>query len=271
MIKIFGGLFLFFLASSVNAQLVNIESQRMQTDNVRFVLKSDFLFNYSNNDGIYIYRFDIGLATQYKFKNMNNTVFFIGNYGLIRSEGLDYQNSWFLHLRYNRKLGQNKRFRLESFIQDQSNELLSINSRNLIGLGLRYKFVKGDYFHAYVGNSYMYEKEVSEIVDQKYYNHRNNTYLSLTLRLPKSGLELLNTVYFQPLYTDISNFRILEQFKAEMPLFGNLRVSALFNYFYNNLNPLGTSEFTSNMSVGLTYQIEASPPKQKYIPAYKMY
>lgn len=271
MIKILGGLFLFLLASSVNAQLVNIESQRMQTDYVRFVLKSDFLFNYSNNDGIYIYRFDVGLATQYKLKNYKDTFFFIGNYGLIRSEGLDYQNSWFLHLRYNRKLGLNKRFRLESFIQDQNNELLSINSRNLIGLGLRYKFVKDENFHAYLGNSYMYEKEVSDIVDQKYYNSRNSTYLSLTLKLPKSGLELLNTVYFQPLYEDISNFRVLEQFKAEMPLFGNLKVSALFNYFYNNINPLGTSEFTSNISIGFTYQIETSTSKQKFLPPYKMY
>ena len=263
--RIRGVIVLIFMANSLHAQLVNIESQRMQTDDVRFVLKTDFLFNYSNNDGVYIYRFDIGLATQYKFKNLNNTIFLIGNYGLIRSEGLDYQNSWFLHLRYNRKLGHSKRFRLESFIQDQNNELLTVNSRNLIGLGLRYKFVKGKNFRAYFGNSYMYEKEVSDIVNQKYYNHRNSSYLSLNLKLTESGLELLNTVYFQPLYTDISNFRVLEPFKAEMPLFGNFKVSALFNYFYNNINPLGTSEFTSVVSVGLTYQIE-TPPKKKYIP-----
>ena len=122
------------------AQLVNIESQRMQTDSVRFVLKTDFLFNYTNTDGVYLYRFDLGLATQYKTKNLDNAIFFIGNYSLIRSEDLDYQNSWFIHLRYNRKLGENGKLRFESFLQDQSNALLSINNRNLIGLGLRYKF-----------------------------------------------------------------------------------------------------------------------------------
>jgi len=245
------------------AQLVNIESQRMQTDSIRFVLKSEFLFNYSNTDGTYIYRFDLGLATQYKSLNLRDTYFFIGNYGLIRSAGLDYQNSWFVHFRYNRKLGDNGKFRAEAFVQDQNNQLLSINSRNLVGFGLRYKIVNSKIFQAYLGNSYMYEKEVSNEVDQTYYNNRNSTYLSLTLKLPESKLELINTFYFQPLYTDISNFRVLEQFKAEMPLFSNFKVSTLFNYFYNNLNPSGTSEFTSNLSVGLTYELDKALAQKK--------
>ena len=100
------------------------------------------------------------------------------------------------------------------------------------------------------------KRSVSDEVDQNYYNHRNSSYLSLSLNLKESKLELLNTVYFQPLYTDISNFRVLEQFKAEMPVFKKIKVSMLFNYFFNNLNPFGTSEFTSVFSVGLTYEID---------------
>ncbi len=252
--KIWGILFfLFFTASSLQAQLVNIESIRMQTDSIRFVFKSDFLFNYSNTDGIYIYRFNLGLNTQYKTKNLKNTFFFSGNAALVRSQDQDFQNSWFIHFRYNAKLS--KKLRMEAFIQDQSNELLSINTRSLLGFGLRYKFVKGEYFQAFLGNSYMYEKERSDAADQTYYNHRNSSYLSMAMNLKESKLELVNTIYFQPLYTDISNFRLLEQFKAEMPLFKSLKVSMLFNYFYNNLNPFGTSEFSSVFSVGLTYEI----------------
>jgi len=256
MSKFWGSLFALFLVSSLQAQLVNIESIRMQTDSTRFVLNTDFLFNYSNTDGIYIYQFHLGLNTQYKTKNYKNTFFFSGNAQLIRSQDQDYQNGWFIHFRYNRKLGASGRLRLEAFIQDQNNELLSINSRNLIGTGLRYKLINKEFLWSYLGNSYMYEKEVSDLASQTYYNHRNSTYLSLTLKLPESKLELINTVYFQPLYNDISNFRVLEQFKIEMPLKGNLRVSTLFNYFYNNINPFGTSEFTSTLSVGLTYSIE---------------
>jgi hypothetical protein len=252
--KIWGALCIFFTVSSIQAQLVNIESIRMQTDSIRFVLKSDFLFNYSNNDGIYIYRFNVGLNTQYKTKNLKNTFFFSGNAVLVRSQDQDFQNSWFMHFRYNNKL--TKKLRLEAFIQDQNNELLSINMRSLLGLGLRYKFVKGEYFQAYLGNSYMYEKERSDAADQTYYNHRNSTYLSLAMNLKESKLELLNTIYFQPLYADIRNFRLLEQFKAEMPVFKSLKVSMLFNYFFNNQNPFGASEFSSVLSVGLTYEID---------------
>ena len=116
MSKIWVALFIFFTASTVQAQLVNIESIRMQTDSIRFVLKSDFLFNYSNNDGVYIYRFNVGLNTQYKTKNLKDIFFFLGNAALVRSQDQDFQNSWFIHLRYNRKL--NKSLRIEAFIQD---------------------------------------------------------------------------------------------------------------------------------------------------------
>lgn len=258
--KIWTGICFFFICSTLSAQLVNIESIRMQTDSIRFVLKTDFLFNYSNTDGVYIYRFNLALNTQYKTKNLKNTFFFSGSAALVRSEDQDFQNSWFIHLRYNLKL--NNKWRMEAFVQDQNNQLLSINSRSLLGAGLRYKFVRGAYFQAYLGNSYMYEKEGSSIVDQTYYNHRNSTYLSFGLSFEESKLELVNTIYFQPLYTDISNFRLLEQFKAEMPLFKKLKASMLFNYFYNNLNPFETSEFSSVFSVGLTYDLEKALAQQ---------
>ena len=66
--KIWGGILLFFIASSMQAQLVNIESIRMHTDSTRFVLKSDVLFNYSNTDGTYIYRFNLALIRNIKPK-----------------------------------------------------------------------------------------------------------------------------------------------------------------------------------------------------------
>lgn len=242
-----------FLGSSLYGQLVNIETLRMETDSIQFALKSDFLFNYSNTDGTYIYQFDFNITSQYKTRDLNNTFFFNVNYGLIRSKGVDYQNSWFIHARYIRKLS--RVLRLETFVQDQSNELLSINSRQLLGIGFRGKLIDNDLVRMYFGNSYMYEKEKSDVVNESFYNSRNSSYLSIAVNLNKSKLVLVNTFYFQPLYTDISNFRILEQFKAEMPLIGNFKVSGLFNYFYNNISPLGESEFSSVVSIGLTFEI----------------
>jgi len=257
---------LLLLSTACFAQLVNIESKRMQTDSVRFVLTGDLLFNYTNTDGTYIYRFDASLSTQFKSKDYKSIYFFVGNLSLIRSQGQDFQNSWFLHARYNRKLN-NDRWRVEAFVQDQSNELLTINSRTLIGAGLRLKLFDENTIQGYLGNSYMYEMEKSDIAATKYYNHRNSTYLSVNMNFSKVNLDLINTIYFQPLYNDLGNYRLLEQFKAEIPIIAKLRASALFNYYFNSITPLGRSEYSSVFSLGLTLSL--SSEKQSKSPFRK--
>ena len=237
----------------VNSQLINIESQRMQNDSVRFALKSDLLFNYTDNNGSYIVQIGSNIATQLKAKDLRKTYFFIGNYNLIRSKDEEFQNSWFFHLRYNQKLS--KLFRLEAFLQNQNNRQLTITSRNLIGVGARLKFISTENGKAYFGNSYMYEIERIGETEQQFYNHRNSSYLSLSQHFTKTNLDLIGTVYFQPLYTNISNHRILAQLKAELPISKRLSFSALYNYFFANFPQSATSDYSSNLKLGLTFQI----------------
>ena len=235
------------------SQLVNIESRRMQTDSLRFVLKSDLLFSYSDNDGAYLLQVRSGLATQWKTRDYKGILYFIGNYNLARSRAQDYRNSWFFHLRYNQKLSNI--FRLEGFLQNQNNELLSINSRNLIGVGVRLKLISKPGTKMYFGNSYMYEIEESQAFDLQFYNHRNSSYLSLSVSIAEGRLDLTNTLYYQPLYRDLDNYRVLQQFKAEVPISKKLKFSGLFNYFFNSATPEGVSEYSSYLSMGLTFEI----------------
>lgn len=246
--------FLFIvLHIQIQAQLVNIESKRMQVDSVRFALKSDLLFNYSNNNGDYLFQIGSNVTTQVKSKDLKKIYFFIGNYNLIRSKDQDFQNSWFLHFRYNQKLSQ--LFRLEAFIQSQNNALLTITNRNLAGVGIRLKLISTENTKAYFGNAYMYEIEEIDATQQQFYNHRNNTYLSLTHAWKKANLDLTGTVYFQPLYKDIGNHRILSQLKAELPITKIVSLSALFNYFYNSFIPGAAKDYSSNLMVGFTFEI----------------
>ena len=225
----------------------------MQTDSLRFVLKSDLLFSYSDNDGAYLLQIGSGLATQWKTPDYKGILYFIGNFNLARSRAQDFRNSWFFHLRYNRKLSNF--LRLEGFLQNQNNELLSINSRNLVGAGVRLKLISKPGTKMYFGNSYMYEIEKSQAFGRKYYNHRNSSYLSLSVRLADGKLDLTNTLYYQPLYRDIGNYRVLQQFKAELPINSKLKFSGLFNYFFNSATPEEDSEYSSNLSMGLTFEI----------------
>jgi hypothetical protein len=242
-----------FIFTGLNAQLVNIESKRMQSDSVRFALKSDLLFDYTDNNGDYIFQIGSNLTTQYKSKDLKKIYFFIGNYQLIRSGDRDFGNSWFFHLRYNQKLSS--LFRIEAFIQNQNNALLTITSRNLVGAGIRLKLISSETTKIYLGNAYMYEIEKIKATGQQFYNHRNSSYLSVTQAFKRTALDLTGTVYFQPLYANLNNHRILLQLKAELPITKVLSLSALYNYFYSSFSTVEDSDRSSNLSIGFTFNI----------------
>lgn len=239
--------------SSVNAQLVNIESRRMQTDSIRFALKSDFLFKYASNNGNEIYHFGSNLTTQMKSKDLRKIWFFVGSYSLIRSSNQDFANNWMAHTRYNHQLSEVWRF--EAFVQTQENRLLVIDSRSLAGSGIRLKFISTPNTRAYFGNSYMYEIEGSSRAETTNYNHRHSSYLSFSYNCPDNRYKLTNTVYFQPLYEEFSNHRVLEQFKLEIPLNKHISFSGLLNYFYMSQTPLGGADESASARFGVTLTI----------------
>jgi hypothetical protein len=237
----------------LSAQLVNIESKRMQTDSVRFALNADFSFSHTNNDGSQVNQVDAALTTQLKSKDLRKIYFLLGNYKLIDSGERNLENAWFLHGRFNYKLSE--LVRLESFIQGQYNQLLIVEQRNLIGAGLRVKWVDKERFNGYVGNSYMYEVEYSDRAGTTNYNHRNSTYLTLSYTAKSEKFSVTNTVYYQPLYRDLGDYRILEQFRLNLPLSKWLRVFTLYNYYFDSKTPLNSKEYTSNLNLGIGINI----------------
>ncbi|MDE3742960.1 DUF481 domain-containing protein [Maribacter polysaccharolyticus] len=242
-----------FSVLSAKAQLVNIEAKRMQTDSTRFVLKSDLLFNYADNNGDYVMQFGSNISTQFKSRDLNDIYFLVLNYNLVRTDEKDVQNAWFLHARYNHEFTDF--LRLEAFIQNQNNTQLTIINRNLVGAGVRLKVVDKENSRVYFGNSYMYEIEKLNGIDQRFYNHRNSSYLSLTQSFDKMHLDLVATVYFQPLYRDIGNHRVLGQLKAEIPLTDHMSLSALYNYFLTNFSSALQDDRSSTIKVGFTFNI----------------
>ncbi|WP_442844820.1 DUF481 domain-containing protein [Leeuwenhoekiella sp. H156] len=233
------------------AQLVNIESKRMQTDSLRFALNGDFSLNHTNNDGKQVTQIDIALTTQLKSKDLRKLYFLIGNYRLIDSGAENLQNAWFLHGRFNYKFEGMQWLRFESFIQGQYNQLLVVEQRNLIGAGLRVKWMDRDRFTGYAGNSYLYEVEFSERAGTTNYNHRNSTYLTVSYATKSSKFSVANTVYYQPLYRELGDYRILEQFRLDVPLAEWFKVFTAYNYYFDSKTPLNTQEYTSNLNIGI--------------------
>lgn len=239
--------------SNLQSQLVNIESKRMHTDSIRFVLISDLLLNYNDNNGTYILQIAANVSAQIKSKDLKNIYFLVGNTNLIRSKNEDFQNSWFAHARYNRKVSE--LLRAEVFLQSQNNQKLTILQRNLIGFGLRIKFVSTNTTRAYFGNSYMYEIETIGSPEQRFYNHRNSSYLSINRIFTNLNLDITGTLYFQPLYRNIANHRILSQLKAQVPLTKKISITALYSYSIIQFDSIFEDDYASNLSFGFTVNI----------------
>lgn len=246
--KYFPLFLLIILPALANAQLVNIEAKRMQTDSVRFALNADFSFDYTNNNGDEVTEIDAALTTQLKSKDLRKIWFLIGNYKLIDSEKKNLQNAWFLHGRFNYKF--TALLRLEAFLQGQYNQLLVVEQRNLVGVGMRVKWMDKENFTGYAGNSYMYEIEYSDEAGTTAYNHRNSTYLTLSYFPKSQRFSVANTIYYQPLYEDFTDYRLLEQFRLDIPLAKWFRVFTIYNYYFDSKTPLNTNEFTSNLNFG---------------------
>jgi len=225
----------------------------MHTDSIRSVLNSDLLFNYADNNGDYILQIGSNLSAQLKSRNLKSIYFLIGNVNLIRSKSEDFQNSYFMHARFNHKLSNLVRF--EAFVQNQNNKKLTITRRNLLGIGFRFKLLSNNKTLAYFGNSYMYEIERIDSTDQNFYNHRNSSYISLNQTFKKLNLDVTGTLYFQPLFRNIGNHRILSQFKAEIPLTKRISFSALYNYSVIKFNSSLEDDHSSNVSFGFTLNI----------------
>jgi len=255
----------------LNAQVVNIESLRMKTNDLRSLLLSNIDFSYSNNNGNYYYDIGTGIGATFKSKNRENIYFAVGNYNLIRSEGEDFQNKWFIHLRYNHEFTDV--FRTELFAQSQSNQVLDVNSRNLIGAGLRLKFVllkasdleKNDTgLRFYLGTAYMYEVEKSDAINSSLYNHRHSSYLSFSGHIPKTALSVTNTLYYQPLYENFSDYRLTNQLQFNISLNekNTLSFNTTFNYSYDSNTPLNRSEFSSYIKFGFGLRLESNKNKK---------
>tara|TARA_R110002012_G_scaffold75628_1_gene191062 strand:+ start:942 stop:1658 length:717 start_codon:yes stop_codon:yes gene_type:complete len=233
------------------AQLVNIETKRLQTDSTRFVLNADFAFNHSNNDGVSVNQVNGTLTTQLKSKDLKRTYLFLGNYRLIDADEGNLQNSWFLHTRFNYKFNQLLRF--EAFLQGQYNQLLVVEQRNLVGAGLRLKWMNRENFSGYLGNSYMYEVEYSDRAGTTEYNHRNSTYLSVSYLSKSKNFSVTNTVYYQPLYKNLKDYRLLEQFRLDIPLAEWFKVFTIYDYYFDSKTPLNTREYTSQLQIGVGF------------------
>ena len=234
-------LFVFLLAGlcHLQAQVVNIESSRIQTDTVGWAGSGGAAVSITRNTQQII---TIDLEAQLQYKTPKSLWLILGDYGFLKGGTEKYLLNSFGHLRFNHKL--NKWIRWEAFTQVQSNHIMQIRSRYLTGTGPRFKLWSHPKFRLYAASLVMYEHETEKVKPAIIHNDiRSSSYLSFTF-LPTETIELVSTTFYQPLFNNLRDTRIFNQTSLHVNATKRFSMYVKWNWIYDK-QPAGTAPETS--------------------------
>lgn len=240
---------LLIICKTADAQLVNIESQRIQSDSIRFVTALDLQYNYQNNNNEELSMLNFSGTHQHKTKNLKNYFLLLGNIDYSLANGDELSNSGLIHIRYNRKL--NKKLRLEAFTQYQYNRILGIERRNLIGIGPRYKINKSEKTLFYIGSLLMQEYEKTSDNTKIISYQRLSNYLSFSIKNESKTLEFTSVVYYQPNVNLWEDYRLSSQTSLAFNITSKLQFVNSINYGYDSYSPTNVSKKNIVLTNGL--------------------
>lgn len=236
------GMFVYF---SGQAQIVNIESSRIEQDSAGVQGEFNVFYNFTKNTQS-ISQFKASSALQFRWKK--NIIMPIGNANLIFSKKTDLVFNGFGHLRYNRIL--NKWLTGEAFSQAQFDRVLLIKLRWLTGAGPRFKLYKDEKAGLFLGTLAMYEYEEEKETGIIRRDWRASIYLSARWELT-DNFTIAHITYYQPLFAEPSDFRVSTSTSLEFGITKALTFKSAFNLMYDS-NPVETAE---QDIVNLTYSI----------------
>jgi len=229
---------------------VNVESQRIQTDSIRFVLNGDLQYKLLRNDDARFNSFTTAITTQMKSRSLKDIVLLIGSADFSALNAESISGAWMVHARYNRKV--NSWLRLEVFSQTQQNRVLDIRLRQLIGLGPRFKLSGTKRLRMYLGTLYMLENQRFAGADEKLTTkHRMSSYLSLGYSLPSGNGEFTSVTYYQPRLNDFSDLRLSTQTSLTLKISSTLSMVNSLNLYYESRPAKTVAKFNYMLENGL--------------------
>lgn len=243
-----------FISLSVDAQVVNIEEERTNSDSAGIAGSAQISFQYIKNKSEV---FNIGGSLHLQYQNKKSQVLCITDYTLSKSAGADYANAGIQHLRYNYKV--NNWLYPEAFTQIQFNKILNVNCRWLIGAGPRFRIIKTDFFKnktgnlaMYAGTLYMYEYE--ELINSVYNrDHRLSCYVSLSCKLGKN-VSVVNTTYYQPKFKNIGDYRLSSQTDVKILFSKHFYLKLIYIYFVDTYPAQDAPRETQNFKNSLGFE-----------------
>lgn len=238
------------ISIATSSQIINVENSRMHSDTTGWMGGAGAAFNLTKNvkqvTGI-----DLTSHLQYKTKDDKGLWLLLGNYNFLKAGIEKLASQGFGHIRYNRKL--NAWLRWEIFGQFQNNIVTQIDSRFLVGTGLRIKIVKTKKLRLYSASLLMFENEKEKTTPVLKHNDlRNSSYITFTY-LPLENIELVCTSFFQPLLKKFADYRILNQSALKVKATSRFSLSLKWNYLFDTFPAGDAPKTTYTFATGIDY------------------
>ncbi len=143
--------------------------------------------------------------------------------------------------------------RWELFGQLQSNRITGIKQRWLAGTGPRFKLLGSKTVALYAATAAMYEYEEEQTVPIIYHRDlRSSSYISFDYKFSKNA-ELISTVFYQPLFNNFADFRILNEIGVKFKFVKHFSFSTKWYYLYDSRPAARTPKLNYSISNGIEY------------------
>jgi len=243
--KLFTLLFLLSISWGFAQNILDTSAFAHKLDSIWY-LESKLSLNYfEGNQSLFVGATDIVAGHSL---GDSSAIWFIGGFNTVSSEGTSIRSSTYGHLRYNKTIS--KRTTLNTYFQFQSNNVLDLQARYLIGVNAT---LDAKDTRDFLSVGIFYEREEFTI-DPLTTIFRGNVMGSLQLayRQLKSALVL----YYQPSLQSMRDFRVLANLNSKVPVSDRMSVGLDIATRFDNLPNTNLRSFDLNTLFTLSYKIK---------------
>jgi putative salt-induced outer membrane protein YdiY len=239
---------LFSLPSA--AQIVNIESQRLDTRKEGVTGNIDLSYNFTMNT---VQLLQLGDRVRIGYNKHRHHWLLLTDHSFIKTKDVSIVNLGFEHVRYNYALKDSGKVWLEFFEQAQFNKIQKINLRLLFGTGLRFHLLDQQHYQLNLGTGLMAEYE--EMIDYGISRDiLSNNYVSFDGQFSEHiGM---NTIfYFQPKLIDFGNYRVSTESQVRFKINQHLTYRVIYSLTHDSrdIEDVRKTNYTFRNALSFTF------------------
>lgn len=218
---------------SVSAQVINIESKRMEAAKEGWAGQGEFAYAFIKNQSTLS---QMSTRLNFIYNKKQNTYIILTDLSFIQSSAGDFENAGFQHIRYN--YAKTDKLTYEAYTQIQFSKQMHLYPRYVIGAGPRYKIIKTDSVRVYAGASLLFEHEQLQEPYAVMLNERLTGYFSCIInKIPNVTVDLL--LMFQPRLFDFNDARFQGELRLDFPVSNQLKFRFATSIYNDSKPPVG--------------------------------